>query len=155
MHAKNSIIALSVFASFVITSQPTSAQQSIPSGLYVYKPGDAIYYWNNTRRTACHVVNPVQHRVFMNDGIQNQSGLFTWTEVASSRGDCLWANGVYEPPGEGKAFFILGTSICHIPTARLHSFLAQKFRVKESSSFDIISRGLRNKSICSTDETLY
>ncbi|NCR53589.1 MAG: hypothetical protein GPJ10_09210 [Microcystis aeruginosa L211-07] len=133
--------------------QPTVAQ-NLPSGMYVDKAENVIYYWDNTRKTACHVVNPVQHRVFMNNGTQNQSGSFSSANVVR-RGDCLWPNGVYEPPGEGKAFFVKGTSICHIPTARLHTFLAQKFGVKESSSFDIISRGLRNSGICSTDESLY
>ena len=153
MQVKNSIIALSIFAGFVIMPQPTVAQ-NLPSGMYVDKAENAIYYWDNTRKTACHVVNPVQHRVFMNDGIQNQSGSFSWANVVR-RGDCRWSNGVYEPPGEGKAFFIMGLSICHIPTPGLHGFLAQKFGVKESSSFDIISRGLTNKGICSTDQSLY
>lgn len=153
MQVKNSIIALSIFAGFTITSQPTVAQD-LPSGMYVDKTENAIYFWNNAQKTACHVVNPVQHRVFMNNGTQNQNGNFSSANV-DRRGDCLWTKGVYEPPGEGKAFFIMGRSICHIPTPGLHGFLAQKFGVKESSSFDIISRGLTNKGICSTDQSLY
>ncbi|MDB9506317.1 hypothetical protein PN502_04235 [Microcystis aeruginosa CS-338/01] len=92
--------------------QPTVAQ-NLPSGMYVDKAENAIYYWDNTRKTACHVVNPVQHRVFMNNGTQNQSGSFSSANVVR-RGDCLWPNGVYEPPGEGKAFFVKGTSICGV-----------------------------------------
>lgn len=92
--------------------QPTVAQ-NLPSGMYVDKTENAIYYWDNTRKTACHVVNPVQHRVFMNNGTQNQSGSFSSANVVR-RGDCLWPNGVYEPPGEGKAFFVKETSICGV-----------------------------------------
>jgi|LakMenEpi03Aug12_release.lakeMendotaPanAssembly.Ray.scaffolds.fasta_scaffold31457_10 hypothetical protein len=121
---------------------------NLPSAMYNYQ--DNIYYWNKSQKTTCHIVNPVQHRIFIKKGVPSRSSFFT---PYNYQGDCLWPQGVYEPPKEGKALYINSRKeICHIPTPALHSMLAQKFGVNESSSSSIISKGLRNIGICPTPE---
>ncbi|MEB3193142.1 MAG: hypothetical protein VKL42_22605 [Snowella sp.] len=134
------------FATMVVAQSPLPPDQ--PSGIYTSQ--GHLYYWNNARKTTCHVVNPIQNRVMAKKGVTNRDAFFT---PYNYKDGCLWPQGVYEPQGEGKAFYINSHSqICHIPTPALHSMLAQKFGVNESSSFAIISSGLKNIGICPTPE---
>jgi hypothetical protein len=141
------------FLSFLCFSFPlalttaTTAQlppPNLPSGMYQNQ--GHIYYWNKSRQTTCHVVNPVQYDLFTKKGFPNQTGVFTPYNYQNA---CLWPQGVYEPPGEGKALYISSRKeICHIPTPELHSMLADKYGVNNSSSFAVISNGLKNIGIC-------
>ncbi|MFN6513853.1 MAG: hypothetical protein RMY29_005045 [Nostoc sp. CreGUA01] len=101
-------------------------------------------------RSTCYIVNSVQHSIFIEKGVPSQSSFFT---PYNYRGNCLWPQGVYEPPDEGKALYINSRrEICHIPTPALHSMLAQRFGVNQSSSSSIISEGLSDTGVCPTPE---
>lgn len=152
------LVNLGLFIAIAMSStltnkSPQVLAQNLPppdiaSGMYV--SSGHIYYWNNEAKTTCHIVNPAQHKIFMARGVPNRNGNFYPYNYKES---CLWPQGVYEPPGEGKAFFITSRGeICHIPTSALQVMLVNQYGVDRNNPYSVISAGLKNIGICPTPE---
>ena len=136
-------VGASIAVQGVAQSQPAP---NIPSGIYANQGHN--YYWNNSNKTSCHIVNPTQLRLFLKRGAPSRGNApFTPYDY---RGGCLWPQGLYTPSDNGgKVMYINGSvQICHVSPS-LFSLLSKRFGVPVAGvSQADISAGMADIGTC-------
>ena len=140
------ISGVGIFASTIPVVAQNPPPPNIPSGIYASQGHN--YYWNNSEKTSCHVVNPPQLKLFVDRGVPDQ-GKAPFTPY-NFRGGCLWPQGLYSPPNNrGRVMYInSGKEICHVSPS-LYQLLLPRFGAPYSgASLAIISQGLKDIGTC-------
>ncbi|MBS9390557.1 hypothetical protein BMF77_01324 [Dolichospermum sp. UHCC 0315A] len=119
---------------------------NIPYGIYAHQGHN--YYWSNSRKFTCHVVGPVQLKLFIKKGVPSHGN--TPFTPYNFQGGCTWPQGLYTPANnEGRVMYINGSrEICHVSPSLFPLLQKQYGPPLEGVSLTDISKGLNNIGTC-------